>query len=94
MTGAVVHDFTHPLPASGPPLPRSQLHLDRTVSVLFRADCSVQLGGEPGDLLGELGVLREQCQVLFSEILFASQYFGLAGLEGALAPNIGVVVQR
>jgi hypothetical protein len=32
---------------------------------LVGADCSVQLGGEAGDLLGEFGVLGEQRKVLF-----------------------------
>ena len=52
----------------------------------------MQLRGQPGDLLGQPGVLRQQREVLLGEGAFAPQYLGLTGFEVALALDVGVVV--
>ena len=52
----------------------------------------MHIGGQPSDLLGQAGVLRKKCEVLFGEHTFAREDLGLASLERLLTLNLGIVV--
>jgi hypothetical protein len=60
--------------------------------VRLDADSLVELAGQPRDLLGQLGVLREHLEVLLAHRSLARAYLCLARFEILLALNLGGVV--
>jgi hypothetical protein len=52
----------------------------------------VQLGGETGDLLRQLRILREEREVLLGHRTLTLENLRLAGLKRRFALNVGVTV--
>lgn len=56
------------------------------------ADRGVELSGETDDLLGEVGVLRQQHKMLLSQRSLAFHHLGLTDFELTFASYVGLIV--